>query len=100
PAPPPTTLPLHDALPIYADDAERPHQFRLDVVPLDVHRRPAEGDDAAGVVDAPLGLAVGELDLRGFPEGVVAGLLGEPGDPVHRDRKSTRLNSSHEWISY
>src|SRR6202048_5420233 len=24
----------------------------------------------------------------------------DPGGPYHRDRKSTRLNSSHEWISY
>src|SRR5438105_8232103 len=25
---------------------------------------------------------------------------GRPGGPRPRDRKSTRLNSSHEWISY
>src|SRR6266536_1943290 len=29
-------------------------------------------------------------------------LVGQPGDPVGggQDRKSTRLNSSHEWSSY
>src|SRR5438105_3500432 len=30
----------------------------------------------------------------------IARMKGEAGAPAPRDRKSTRLNSSHEWISY
>src|SRR6266849_8544543 len=40
------------------------------------------------------------LDLGKRSEGVlVAYLMGHDPDPSE-DRKSTRLNSSHEWISY
>src|SRR5207247_10706683 len=37
------------------------------------------------------------LDLRAD---LLRKLLGRPLVPVGLDRKSTRLNSSHEWISY
>src|SRR5438105_7439654 len=35
----------------------------------------------------------------GFPPGTINVVPG-PGPVVGADRKSTRLNSSHEWISY
>src|SRR5256885_6529465 len=69
------TLSLHDALPIYA----------LRVVP-----------DVELVVDLD-GLGDGRRNgLRGWM--VVTGLVGVP--LAGRDRKSTRLNSSHLVISY
>src|SRR5438105_15184582 len=71
------TLSLHDALPIYS-------QARW---PLEVGRV-EHGDGRRGA-------ALGQ-DHRG---GLARGRGARGGLPV-RDRKSTRLNSSHEWISY
>src|SRR5690606_42138905 len=71
------TLSLHDALPIYG------HDLGVDGIPVDLDH------------------AVGGLDLVGVH--VLEGLLvpddAEP-SAVGRDRKSTRLNSSHVKISY
>src|SRR5207247_5534098 len=47
--------------------------------------------------DDPNGEYVGRYDLRRFR---MLFLAGERCDPDTLDRKSTRLNSSHEWISY
>src|SRR3712207_7205406 len=56
-----------------------------------------------GVLDRrPLG-QVGRVDLGhrpDQPQGPVRQLLGEPGQQLEVDRKSTRLNSSHANISY
>src|SRR6266511_5781574 len=41
---------------------------------------------------------VGEVEHRASPQRLVAGVARLPAD--HRDRKSTRLNSSHVKISY
>src|SRR6266487_4128455 len=76
---------------------------------------PHEGE-AAGLagepaddLDSPAGLAEGALDEVGVPYPVMV-LSREPqvggqafpvgGQALHRDRKSTRLNSSHPSISY
>src|SRR5690606_39473786 len=75
------TLSLHDALPI-----SRQPRGSVQAVPLPHHH---------------------ELH-RGVPEGVEPGqghrpdqgAAGQAGDLAHRDRKSTRLNSSHVKISY
>src|SRR5207247_9123260 len=96
----------------------RPHPPPLPILPLSLHdalpifvfQRPVDRDDAVarrgpashrgklrvlsrmtagGVQQDPAQLVVRQL-LAALPRGV-----GEM-----RDRKSTRLNSSHEWISY
>src|SRR5207247_10775035 len=89
-----STLSLHDALPILhgsrAGDAldrpvERLDPPRRDVVHVDVERGLVELEDVE-------------------PErGKLARLLVDETRELQReppDRKSTRLNSSHEWISY
>src|SRR5207247_8328556 len=79
------TLSLHDALPISAQATAGPRQTRQD------HRAPREGDrthDERHRAAGPGGVRKG--DRRREPVH----------DARHRDRKSTRLNSSHEWISY
>src|SRR5207248_9403386 len=78
------TLSLHDALPIYEDAARR----------FDVPRLVAVKADG---VDQPLDLLHGELShrLRGACGFEQPGRRGQ-----RRDRKSTRLNSSHRTISY
>jgi len=43
--------------------------------------------------------ADGTVDSVGYWIGGNRGKPGEPSKLVHLDRKSTRLNSSHEWIS-
>src|SRR5207247_6891036 len=67
------TLSLHDALPISAEE---------------VHRDAPDGDAAVAGLEG-----MGNLvsDHRQREEG---------GGRSREDRKSTRLNSSHEWISY
>src|SRR5207247_8671018 len=87
---------LPDALPIYVADLEpglvgvapRRHALDLgaDLVGLGVRVGPHDHADAAAIV----GDRVGEHARR--PRSTWR-LLGQ-------DRKSTRLNSSHEWISY
>src|SRR5688500_20343281 len=73
------TLSLHDALPIYVTG----------------RRRCPEDDRQRHPVDRP--------ELR-IPDGVLAGGGIHPRrahrSPLHPDRKSTRLNSSHLVISY
>src|SRR2546430_13117236 len=60
-----------------------------------VHQRPCDGD--------PLLLAAGELRRR-VPDAATQSdsleRLRGPSPPLARDRKSTRLNSSHSQISY
>src|SRR5207247_10341135 len=87
PPPPPSiyTLSLHDALPILAE-----HAIVAAVSPI-----------------AAL-LSVGVLFFPTRPTGNTCSLVDPIGTPpqipieaaAKLDRKSTRLNSSHEWISY
>src|SRR5206468_10060649 len=79
-APPPTdiyTLSLHDALPIYSAAKAGVHGFVRDVA--------LELAEYGITVNA---VAPGPIDTERFGPG------------RHRDRKSTRLNSSHDQISY
>src|SRR5207302_8112674 len=82
------TLSLHDALPI----------SRVELVGQRLARRDAEAE--RGGVEATLGLLDGEhrrvegRDAEEERRPVARDLL------EHRDRKSTRLNSSHVKISY
>src|SRR3712207_8542573 len=71
------TLSLHDALPIYRGPGAA--------------RQPG----AAGARDAGSGVATAARRCVR-----AAGARREHGAPRHRDRKSTRLNSSHANISY
>src|SRR5207247_10918609 len=88
-APPPTpthTPSLHDALPIYYGNV----------------RGIRDADQSAREpLAAPREL---DRDTPGLPVAVIAHqdvpVTGSPGVSRSRDRKSTRLNSSHEWISY
>src|SRR5207247_10960151 len=59
------------------------------------HRRvPSAGH--GGAIGSP---PPGGADRPALPAGRVAGVL-RPASGTVVDRKSTRLNSSHEWISY
>src|SRR2546430_12480459 len=79
-------LPLHDALPFFA--SRDPIDLGSELV-VAHHDRVARGER----VEQELGP---HLTLRARPE-----LLAEPRDRLRaRDRKSTRLNSSHSQISY
>src|SRR5207247_11107112 len=87
PPPSPYPLSLHDALPIYG-----------------------KLDDQAPIADVYLLLEHGNpKSARVYPEGHHMGRTpGQHPDEIantivgwlKEDRKSTRLNSSHEWISY
>src|SRR5207247_5805682 len=85
PAPPvPHPLSLHDALPICA----RPPGHGVVVL------------DEEGVACDRLRLP-GAVQVRHVREPRAEALLRDQVEhPVQEDRKSTRLNSSHEWISY
>src|SRR3712207_9010811 len=81
------TLSLHDALPIWHD-----------VVLLDRSRFPSDTNSTHAFVRG----GVVQLSRWGLLEPVLA--TGAPAiravSFIHRDRKSTRLNSSHANISY
>src|SRR5207247_9374472 len=93
-------LPLHDALPIWSAPAERTEHRRVP----DLGRRHVEraqlGRELLRIVDQRK--QIGERDQLTVVEQpahearVVVTPLLAVGD---EDRKSTRLNSSHEWIS-
>src|SRR5207247_9748320 len=97
PSPPSTalfTLSLHDALPISS---------QLPMAGIVAAGNPIEPIPQTELVDVPPSMARGgeNFALRVKGESMRdEGIL--PGDLVivHKDRKSTRLNSSHEWISY
>src|SRR5438105_8915669 len=47
--------------------------------------------------------SIGSAALRQRAEAALGGYVGDTArimGAIHSDRKSTRLNSSHEWISY
>src|SRR5206468_10735455 len=91
------TLSLHDALPIYA------RRDRVEHVLLAAHHHGVTG------VVAPL-VPDDDVDVRGedvdhLPLPLVSPLGADHDDVRHQaapdaDRKSTRLNSSHDQISY
>src|SRR5207247_5978345 len=88
-------LALHDALPICV----RPHGHHPAVGPDEngtaLDRAALDGNDPPGRQPA-----------RRHPNAAASREVPRPpshpkvGCPVPQDRKSTRLNSSHEWISY
>src|SRR5687768_18590250 len=77
------TLSLHDALPI---------SLLVDVG--GAHVVVARHPQAAHVVQGAGGIGARDRQKR------VLGRRGAPIDQIHQDRKSTRLNSSHGYISY
>src|SRR5207247_8817997 len=87
------TLSLHDALPISDRERASVSDQREDLVQIALHHRaepparrmPVLTHGAEEKPDIP-GRHVGERVRPIFEDGL--------------DRKSTRLNSSHEWISY
>src|SRR5206468_11694199 len=91
--PPSSTLPLHDALPIYMGDAP--------TLVLAVNRAPSRR-----VAEAMLGNVL--PGMWSFMLAARARGLGTAWTSMHltrerevaEDRKSTRLNSSHDQISY
>src|SRR5690606_41336949 len=100
--PPPTalyTLSLHDALPIYPRGCPaRPAQPLTDVGP-DAGAPASAQAEVEGRIKVPSifneGLRCGSNGLStGPPESTYGGNL------MRKDRKSTRLNSSHVKISY
>src|SRR5207247_10535529 len=90
-------LSLHDALPISFSVERTPEMIRA------VLRAGANGyvskDAPSSQVVAALQAAVQGLTALGTAEAHALSRSGEP-IPLAEDRKSTRLNSSHEWISY
>src|SRR2546429_4515653 len=52
---------------------------------------------AAGVIDLDQEVRLVEIEIAGY---ALHGLVVEEPDDYPRDRKSTRLNSSHGYISY
>src|SRR5438105_5922754 len=68
---------LHDALPIYGGS-----------------RRKGISIQNVFILKKPFSRGRPRLKMRGDPV-----FVGKRRNP-HQDRKSTRLNSSHEWISY
>src|SRR5206468_11916589 len=91
PQPPTSPLSLHDALPIFAsrppDDGERPMAFPRFQLSRHNQRRMKHVRERV-------------LWWLAYPFYLVASLFRETGQLLSRDRKSTRLNSSHDQISY
>src|SRR5207248_11730419 len=81
-----STLSLHDALPISA----RQSCVGCPAQPGRSRRRPQQRHLPVGSISSPGRAHRQEESHRGC----------RPFDPGHRDRKSTRLNSSHRTISY
>src|SRR5207244_5231600 len=93
------TLSLHDALPIYTD-AWLEDEAAINILPVDVYPKATEHipqmiDLTRRLLDNGLAYDVDGtiyFDVSEFPGyGKLSG---------QRDRKSTRLNSSHQIISY
>src|SRR5207253_5053259 len=88
------TLSLHDALPIYRED--QPVQVVVDVE-VAGEARPR----VPGLVPRPFGrLRLRQERHTSFGAERIATASGEDGKQGPRDRKSTRLNSSHVASSY
>src|SRR5207247_10953124 len=88
---------LHDALPIYPKGgidgrAGDPVPVVMDLAGVKGHPQP----DPSLPLVGPVVLSQRRGKLAGQPRR--QDVFGQPWR--HQDRKSTRLNSSHEWISY
>src|SRR5207244_13207049 len=90
-APPPSslyTLSLHDALPI------------LSVPAYTLYPLPDHLDFELGALVEPMAVAVHGIHLVNVAFGERVLVLGSGTIGLYSDRKSTRLNSSHQIISY
>src|SRR5207247_6906962 len=85
-----STLSLHDALPIWIE----PDQCAVDLRPHEAGGTELRGDFDIGTMRARRQWERDQHRL-GLPPASRSHELVH-----HLDRKSTRLNSSHEWISY
>src|SRR5207247_8709554 len=92
PSPHTSTLSLHDALPISirhrrpgARHAKTSRELRTGIRPQFSRALRRFRCDRQG---------------RKRLQGVLSEIAGKDSGRIYRDRKSTRLNSSHEWISY
>src|SRR5207247_5566286 len=100
--PPPetiVTLSLHDALPTLGRRYPRLGQ----PVDGDVVENIVSGHALGGAVEDPSDEPVSPDIMIDDPRGQADRRILDPVQrlrPVPQDRKSTRLNSSHEWISY
>src|SRR2546421_6217927 len=81
------TLSLHDALPILTDACIEAH---LEVIVVATGLREHGADLVTEVA----------FDLQHQPPQLAVGVVGAPTQQLIQDRKSTRLNSSHDQISY
>src|SRR5207253_9915437 len=92
------TLSLHDALPILPGDANRDHRVCAELLELGAGAFDRiRSEHAASGHRAPGRTNQGDEKRRDD----AAGLATVPvNDGLERDRKSTRLNSSHVAISY
>src|SRR5207247_10851510 len=95
--PPPhySTLSLHDALPISNASYQAIARARSDVREQGALPPPPYLQDSHYPGARKLGRGVGYVYPHGLPDGISEQELMPEGD-----RKSTRLNSSHEWSSY
>src|SRR5207247_9591283 len=95
PTPSSSTLSLHDALPISCHVVSRElDRSRVGLVEPGDHPQ-GGGLPGPGWTQESEELAPGDLQVDAGDRDHVAERLAHA-----RDRKSTRLNSSHEWISY
>src|SRR5690606_41725070 len=93
--PEPYTLPLHDALPIYAAE-QLDAQEGLQSSHLPAHRALGQGQFLGGAGKA----LVARRRLEGHQRSGAGNLATHDKHSFRKDRKSTRLNSSHVKISY
>src|SRR5207247_10489695 len=92
------TLSLHDALPICA--AQNAAIVTLtDFNRVRVQVAVPELETSLVATDQPVEMTVDGLPGRSF-EGKITRFSYTLDEATKTDRKSTRLNSSHEWISY
>src|SRR5207244_11468461 len=96
--PPPSSLPLHDALPIFAVVIGVVQALRPDLGRPD--GRTAVVDEAVALVVEVVAALRARLADAGLPAGARLGDDGLVEGLDRQDRKSTRLNSSHQIISY
>src|SRR5207247_11399271 len=90
------THPLHDALPISVFVAT-PNIYNVFSISDNSPNRPFTLASSVGTVDED---STAIVQLRNFTVTLLPAATGSVHIRYNIDRKSTRLNSSHEWISY